>query len=105
VFEAGADHLLQIGVREIIGLDGADVFGGQVDAREARSSEAMARAAFCENAAGVASSVTSRAAAATSRNWVPADFTVRVAKRAFMADTSEAVEEMAPFRFLAMEII
>ena len=35
VFEAGADHLLEVGVAECVGFDGADVFVRQVDARDA----------------------------------------------------------------------
>ena len=35
VFEARADHLLEIGIVEIVGLHGADVFVGEVDARDA----------------------------------------------------------------------
>ena len=35
VFEAGANHLLQVVVPELVGLRGANVFRGQVDARDA----------------------------------------------------------------------
>ena len=35
VLHAGADHLLQVGVVEVVGFDGADVFVGEVDARDA----------------------------------------------------------------------
>ena len=35
VFEAGANHLLEIGVVQVVGFDGANVFVRQVDARDA----------------------------------------------------------------------
>ncbi len=35
VFEAGADHLLQVGVGESVGFDGADIFVREVNARDA----------------------------------------------------------------------
>lgn len=35
VFEAGAHHALEIGIVQIVGLNGADVFVREVDARDA----------------------------------------------------------------------